>query len=83
MKKIRIPIKFENCLKLGGSNGKNFRLTVFERNIDDNSKSEIDIGSVHGLIETHCELIWNMETNLILKTNSDFDRKRGRKYTNI
>jgi hypothetical protein len=57
----------------GGSNGKKIRLTVFERNIDDISKSDIDIESLlqHGPIETHCELIWNLETNLILKTNSD------------
>ena len=62
-----------------------FSLTVFERNIDHILKSDIVGGKIlqHEPIEIHFELIWNLKTTLILETNSDFDRKRRRKCTNI
>ena len=39
--KLRVAIKFENCLRLGSQTQKS--LTIFERNIDHISKSDIAI----------------------------------------
>ena len=65
MQKIRIPIKFENCLRIrGGDQTKKIRFTIIFIFLI-SSEILLYVASTH----EHFKLTWNMETNVIYLTN--------------